>query len=84
MQLINIAAYVFIIIPAFVQDAAIYNTNAASIEDLASDGMVSLLESMIHSIGLLNCNNNNNAFALKSIQPYSAIKIQFPMVSLIR
>ena len=50
----NIAAYVFIIIPAFAQDAAIYNTYAASIEDLASDGTVSLFESMMHSIGLLN------------------------------
>ena len=50
------------------------NTYAASIENLASDGMVNLFKviirnaGMMHFIGFLNCNNNSNAFASKSTQ----------------
>ena len=67
----------------------LYNTYVASFEDLASNGMVSLSKviipnaGMMHFIGFLNCNNNNHLLRAQP-NPYSAIKIQFLTVILIR
>ena len=58
----------------------------SSIEDLASNGMVSPLKVIIRNVGMMHFIgflNNNNAFALKSTQPYSPFKNQLPAKSLI-
>ena len=72
MQLICIISWQFYNYPSISSRCSYIILNAASIDDLASNGMVSLFKVIIrnagvmHFIGFLNCNNNKNAFASKS------------------